>query len=66
MYSNSLSNPLSFGVKCYAVTMQAQKVAPDMACRDKFLIQSTIVPVGTTEKDITPSMVSGMESYILL
>ncbi|KAB5529374.1 hypothetical protein DKX38_019455 [Salix brachista] len=40
----------------FVVTMQAQKVAPDMACRDKFLIQSTIVPVGTTEKDITPSM----------
>ncbi|KAJ6434329.1 hypothetical protein OIU84_017940 [Salix udensis] len=36
--------------------MQAQKAAPDMVCRDKFLIQSTIVPVGTTEKDITPSM----------
>ncbi|KAF9670030.1 hypothetical protein SADUNF_Sadunf13G0026100 [Salix dunnii] len=40
----------------FVVTMQAQKVAPDMSCRDKFLIQSTIVPVGTTEKDITPSM----------
>uniref|UniRef100_A0A6N2LXB6 MSP domain-containing protein n=1 Tax=Salix viminalis TaxID=40686 RepID=A0A6N2LXB6_SALVM len=40
----------------FIVTMQAQKVAPDMVCRDKFLIQSTTVPVGTTEKDITPSM----------
>jgi hypothetical protein len=47
--------------------MQAQKVAPhDMVCKDKFLIQSAIVPVGTTEKDITPSMVSGTEFYILL
>ncbi|KAJ6876944.1 vesicle-associated protein 1-2-like isoform X1 [Populus alba x Populus x berolinensis] len=41
----------------FIVTMQAQKVAPhDMVCKDKFLIQSAIVPVGTTEKDITPSM----------
>ncbi|KAB5556318.1 hypothetical protein DKX38_007227 [Salix brachista] len=38
------------------VTMQAQKVAPPvMVCKDKFLIQSTVVPVGTTEKDITSS-----------
>ncbi|KAL3573578.1 hypothetical protein D5086_024191 [Populus alba] len=41
----------------FIVTMQAQKVAPhDMVCKDKFLILSAIVPVGTTEKDITPSM----------
>jgi hypothetical protein len=41
------------------VTMQAQRTAPpDMACRDKFLIQSTIVPDGTTDENITPSMVS--------
>ena len=41
-----------------AVTMQAQRTAPpDMVCKDKFLIQSTIVPVGTTDEDITPSMV---------
>ncbi|CAK7340856.1 unnamed protein product [Dovyalis caffra] len=41
----------------FIVTMQAQKVAPpDMACKDKFLIQSTVVPIGTTEKDITPNM----------
>ncbi|KAJ6996149.1 vesicle-associated protein 1-2-like [Populus alba x Populus x berolinensis] len=52
----SLSNPLSYGVECYAVTMQSQKEAPpDMVCKDKFLIQSTVVPVGTTEKDITSS-----------
>uniref|UniRef100_A0A2N9F1X9 MSP domain-containing protein n=1 Tax=Fagus sylvatica TaxID=28930 RepID=A0A2N9F1X9_FAGSY len=37
--------------------MQAQRTAPsDMVCKDKFLIQSTIVPVGTTDEDITPSM----------
>ncbi|XP_054776641.1 vesicle-associated protein 2-2-like isoform X1 [Prosopis cineraria] len=40
-----------------AVTMQALKEAPaDMACKDKFLIQSTIVPVGTTNEDITSSL----------
>ncbi|KAF9607444.1 hypothetical protein IFM89_035582 [Coptis chinensis] len=39
------------------VTMQAQKVAPtDMQCKDKFLIQGTLVPYGTTEEDITPDM----------
>lgn len=47
----------AFGVN--AVTMQAQAVAPpDMVCKDKFLIQSTVVPVGTTDEDITASMVS--------
>ncbi|XP_043708957.1 vesicle-associated protein 1-3-like isoform X3 [Telopea speciosissima] len=42
----------------FTVTMQAQREAPpDMQCKDKFLIQSTIVPFGTTEEDIKPSMV---------
>ncbi|XP_044498447.1 vesicle-associated protein 2-2-like [Mangifera indica] len=41
----------------FAVTMQAQGVAPpNMVCKDKFLIQSTVVPVGTTDEDITASM----------
>lgn len=41
------------------VTMQAPRAAPpDMECRDKFLIQSTIVSSGTTDEDITASMVS--------
>ncbi|KAJ4849697.1 hypothetical protein Tsubulata_006723 [Turnera subulata] len=41
----------------FTVTMQAQKVAPpDMICKDKFLIQSAVVPAGTTDKDITPAM----------
>ncbi|XP_043708955.1 vesicle-associated protein 2-1-like isoform X1 [Telopea speciosissima] len=41
----------------FTVTMQAQREAPpDMQCKDKFLIQSTIVPFGTTEEDIKPSM----------
>ncbi|KAG4932034.1 hypothetical protein AAZX31_17G021900 [Glycine max] len=44
--------------KCdFTVTMQAQRMAPpDMLCKDKFLIQSTVVPVGTTEDDITSDM----------
>ncbi|KAK9919656.1 hypothetical protein M0R45_028242 [Rubus argutus] len=41
----------------FSVTMQAQRTAlPDMECRDKFLIQSTIVSSGTTDEDITASM----------
>ncbi|CAL0325821.1 unnamed protein product [Lupinus luteus] len=39
------------------VTMQAQKTAPpDLNCKDKFLIQCTIVPFGATEDDITSDM----------
>jgi hypothetical protein len=39
------------------VTMQAQKEAPpDMQCKDKFLVQSVMIPAGTTAKDITPEM----------
>ena len=38
--------------------MQAQRVAPpDLMCKDKFLIQSTVVPFGTAEEDITSDMV---------
>ncbi|KHN03395.1 Vesicle-associated protein 2-2 [Glycine soja] len=41
----------------FVFTMQAQRMAPpDMLCKDKFLIQSTVVPVGTTEDDITSDM----------
>ncbi|XP_010531829.1 PREDICTED: vesicle-associated protein 2-2 isoform X2 [Tarenaya hassleriana] len=41
----------------FTVIMQAFKEAPlDMVCKDKFLIQSTIVPAGTTDEDITASM----------
>lgn len=40
------------------VTMQAQRSAPaDMICKDKFLIQGTVVPPGTREEDITSGMV---------
>ncbi|KAA8527497.1 hypothetical protein F0562_034788 [Nyssa sinensis] len=39
----------------FTVTMQSQQSAPsDMQCKDKFLIQSTIVPFGSTEEDIAP------------
>ncbi|GAA0142040.1 membrane trafficking regulatory protein [Lithospermum erythrorhizon] len=41
----------------FTVTMQGQKVAPpDLICKDKFLVQSAIVPDGTTDEDITSSM----------
>ncbi|XP_076937173.1 vesicle-associated protein 1-2-like [Bidens hawaiensis] len=40
----------------FSVIMQAPKVAPpDMISRDKFLIQSTVVPEGTKEEDVTSS-----------
>ncbi|KAK7292320.1 hypothetical protein RIF29_08098 [Crotalaria pallida] len=41
----------------FTVTMQAQRTAPpDLECKDKFLIQSTVVPFGATEDDITSDM----------
>eukprot|EP00262_Sarcandra_glabra_P009539 TRINITY_DN23959_c0_g1_i1.p1 TRINITY_DN23959_c0_g1~~TRINITY_DN23959_c0_g1_i1.p1 ORF type:complete len:250 (-),score=49.85 TRINITY_DN23959_c0_g1_i1:394-1143(-) len=41
----------------FTVTMQAQRVAPpDMQLKDKFLVQSTVVPFGTTMEDITASL----------
>ncbi|GAB4835893.1 hypothetical protein Ancab_000812 [Ancistrocladus abbreviatus] len=41
----------------FVVIMQAQQAAPpDMICKDKFLIQSTIVPAGTMEGDVTSDM----------
>ncbi|XP_027107530.1 vesicle-associated protein 2-2-like isoform X1 [Coffea arabica] len=41
----------------FLVTMQAQKVAlPDMTCKDKFLVQGTVVAEGTTDDDITSSL----------
>ncbi|XP_044485249.1 vesicle-associated protein 2-2-like [Mangifera indica] len=41
----------------FVVTMQAQHVAPpDLQCKDKFLIQSTVVTFGTTDEDITSDM----------
>ncbi|XP_057484850.1 vesicle-associated protein 2-2-like isoform X2 [Actinidia eriantha] len=41
----------------FTVTMQAQRSVPsELRCKDKFLIQSTVVPFGTTDEDITPGM----------
>lgn len=41
----------------FTVTMQAQRSAPlDMQCKDKFLIQSTVAPFGTSEEDIIPGL----------
>ncbi|XP_027365737.1 vesicle-associated protein 2-2 [Abrus precatorius] len=41
----------------FIVTMQAQRVAPeDMVCKDKFLIQSTMVPAETASEDVTSSL----------
>ncbi|XVE62605.1 hypothetical protein DITRI_Ditri06bG0131600 [Diplodiscus trichospermus] len=50
----------------FTVTMQAQREAPpDMICKDKFLIQSTVVPVGTSDEDVTSdTFVKGGGRYI--
>lgn len=43
----------------FTVTMQAQRTAPpDMQLKDKFLVQSTVVPFGSTDEDITPTYFS--------
>ena len=52
-------------VNCvYKVTMQAQQMAPpDMKCKDKFLIQSTIVPFeANLHEDLTSTynLVNGL------
>ncbi|PON80279.1 Vesicle-associated membrane-protein-associated protein [Parasponia andersonii] len=50
----------------FTVTMQAQSIAPpDLQCKDKFLIQSTVVHAGTTQEDITSKLFSkDCEKYI--
>ncbi|KAK7331321.1 hypothetical protein VNO77_25543 [Canavalia gladiata] len=41
----------------FTVTMQAQRTAPlDLHCKDKFLIQSTVVPSGTIEDHISSNL----------
>ncbi|KAM7279830.1 hypothetical protein ACFE04_006964 [Oxalis oulophora] len=46
----------------FTVTMQAQRSAPpDMVCKDKFLIQSTMVPGVVAEENITAAMFSREE-----
>ncbi|KAI4372595.1 hypothetical protein MLD38_010807 [Melastoma candidum] len=43
----------------FMVTMQAQRTAPpDLICKDKFLLQSTVVPDDAIEDDITSSLFS--------
>lgn len=47
--------------------MQAQQTAPpNMHCKDKFLIQSTVVPFGVTEDDITSDMVRSCYLCVLI
>ena len=39
--------------------MQAVKNAPpDLQIKDKFLVQTTVVPFGTADEDIVPAFVS--------
>lgn len=39
--------------------MKALKNAPpDLQTKDKFLVQTTVVPFGTTDEDIVPAFVS--------
>ncbi|MQM11817.1 hypothetical protein Taro_044722 [Colocasia esculenta] len=43
----------------FTVTMQAQKTAPpDLECKDKFLVQSVVIPFGSTEEDLKPNLFS--------
>ncbi|KAJ8766300.1 hypothetical protein K2173_022359 [Erythroxylum novogranatense] len=43
----------------FSVVMQAERVAPpNLHCKDKFLIQSAVVPYGTTEQSVTSEMFS--------
>jgi hypothetical protein len=50
---------LPMSSSAFTVTMQGQKTAPpDMQLKDKFLIQTTVVPFGTTEEDIIPEFFS--------
>ncbi|ESW19853.1 hypothetical protein PHAVU_006G160900 [Phaseolus vulgaris] len=45
------------GTADFTVTMQAQRTAPpDFNCKDKFLVQSAVVPAGTTEDDISSDL----------
>ncbi|KAD5316999.1 hypothetical protein R6Q59_032272 [Mikania micrantha] len=48
------------------VTMQAQKEAPpDMECKDKFLLQAVIAPIGATTKDLTADMFNKEENKVV-
>ncbi|XP_057531450.1 vesicle-associated protein 1-3-like [Amaranthus tricolor] len=55
------------GAACdVTVTMQAQKeTPPDMQCKDKFLVQSVVVPDSSTTKDITSEMFNKEEGKLV-
>lgn len=55
----SLPNSTFIPCICHqTVTMQAQREIPeDMVCKDKFLIQGTVVPAETTSDEVTSSLV---------
>ncbi|KAL5229154.1 hypothetical protein ABZP36_017419 [Zizania latifolia] len=43
----------------FTVTMQAQRTAPpDMQLKDKFLVQTTVVPYGTSDDELVPAFFS--------
>jgi hypothetical protein len=43
----------------FTVTMQALRTAPpDMQLKDKFLVQTTVVPYGTSDENLVPAFVS--------
>lgn len=47
--------------------MQAQKTAPpDLQCKDRFLVQSTEVPFGSTEEDLKPNLVCQDENNLVI
>ncbi|WOG84309.1 hypothetical protein DCAR_0103492 [Daucus carota subsp. sativus] len=49
----------------FTVTMQAQRVVPpEMICKDKFLLQCAVVPVGMAEEDITSATFAKDGRYI--
>ncbi|KAK4801376.1 hypothetical protein SAY86_021863 [Trapa natans] len=53
-------------ISLFTVIMQAQRsVPPDTSCKDKFLVQSTVVPAGTVDEDITPEMFSKEEGKFI-
>lgn len=53
---NFCSQILTF--RCSAVTMQGLRSAPsEVECKDKFLIQSTVVDSGLKEEDVTLELV---------
>ncbi|KAL9259479.1 Vesicle-associated protein 2-2-like protein [Drosera capensis] len=54
------------GVCEFAVTMQAPRSLPtDLHCKDKFLVQSTVVPCGTSEESIGSDMFSkGVGNFV--